>query len=80
VCAVDDEHHALFECEAFDVLRNDPVVSEVVSAAHGNVRTLMDSGSVSVVMNFISSMMDVIDGEHEGDPQGGSQADQSSPG
>ena len=81
MCAVDDEYHAIFECEAFDALRDSLMVRDIITAAAGDVRTFMFSGNVGCVMKYISAVMDMIDGVVGGGSQAlGPHADQSPPG
>lgn len=63
VCAVDDEYHAIFDCEAFDALRDSTMVRDVIAGAHGSVRAFMCSDEVSCVMKYISAIMDMVDVE-----------------
>ena len=78
-CAVDDEFHAIFECEAFAAARDASSVSGLITCAAGDVRTFMCSDAVGSVMKYISAIMDMLDGAFEGVPDG-PHADQSSSG
>jgi hypothetical protein len=60
---VDDEFHAIFECEAFEALREASLVRDVIAGADGSVRALMFSHSLDCVMKFISDAMDLIDSQ-----------------
>ena len=71
-CGVDDEKHMIFECQAFEHLRNEvtefvpgmrtftPGVRTLLNMANGNVRTFMD-GDPLIVMRYISRCMDLLD-------------------
>ena len=63
LCAVDDEYHAIFECEAFEALRDSASVRDSITGAHGDVRAFIFSGNLSCVMKYISAIMDMVDGE-----------------
>jgi hypothetical protein len=69
-CAVDDEYHAIFECEAFEHLRDSCEVRTMIAGAARDVRTFMLSGSSGNVMKYISSLMDTVDAAIErGSPE-----------
>ena len=73
-CAVDDEHHMIFECEKFTHLRNEAAVfvpgmqrfvpgpRTALHRAQGSVRHFMDSNP-HTVLHFISGCMDILDSE-----------------
>ena len=77
-CAVDDEHHMIFECERFEALRNEaaefvpgthrfvPGVRTTLTRAGGSVRRFMDSDP-HVVLRFVSKCMNVLDEEARND-------------
>ena len=78
---MDDEYHAIFECEAFEALRDSTGARDVISAAAGSVRAFMFSDHRGIVMKYISGLMDLVDFGDEGAPVVvGPQADQSAPG
>ena len=70
-CAVDDEHHMIFECESFTHLRNQATVfvpgmprfvagpRTAIIRAQGSVRQFMDSNP-HTVLNYISRCMDFL--------------------
>ena len=70
-CAVDDEHHMIFECESFTHLRNQATVfvpgmprfvagpRTALLRAQGSVRQFMDSNP-HTVLHFISRCMDIL--------------------
>ena len=62
-CAVDDEFHAIFECEAFEALRVATRVKDMIASAGGCVRAFMFSHCWDCVMKFISGVMDLIDSQ-----------------
>ena len=60
-CQVDDEHHCIFDCAAFEHLRvSVPGVQHVIASAAGCVRSFM-SGDVVVVRNYIAACMDSLE-------------------
>ena len=77
-CAVDDEHHLIFDCERFEALRNEPVefvpgthrfvpgVRTTLARSGGSVRRFMDSDP-QTVMHFISRCMEILEIETSND-------------
>ena len=60
-CPVDDEHHCIFDCAAFEHLRASiPGVQELIANSAGCVRTFM-SGEATVVRNYVAACMDTLD-------------------
>jgi len=76
-CAVDDEHHMIFDCERFAALRDFPVspvftpgarhfapsARSALISAQGSVRRFMESDYTHSVLHFISRCMDILDAE-----------------
>ena len=77
-CAVDDEHHMVFDCERFEDLRNEavefvpgtlrfvPGVRTCLVRAGGSVRRFMDSDP-QTVLHFVSRCMNVLEDEARND-------------
>ncbi len=64
-CPVDDEHHCIFDCAAFEHLRvSIPGVQELIAHAGGCVRTFM-SGDATVVRNYVAACMNAVDALRE---------------
>ena len=76
-CAVDDEHHMIFDCQKFEHLRHEvvefvpgndrhftPGVRTLITRARGCVRTFMN-GDPRIVLRFIARCMDILDAESE---------------
>ena len=73
-CAVDDEHHMIFECERFEALRNEvveftpgshrfvPGVRTALNRAGSSVRRFIESDP-RTVSHFVSKCMDILDNE-----------------
>ena len=60
-CRVDDEHHCIFECTAFEHVRvSVPGAQHLIASAAGCVRSFM-SGDAVVVRNYIAACMDILD-------------------
>lgn len=59
-CQVDDEYHMLFECEAFRHLRS-AEIQALLDQSNGSIRTFVETGDISVVHNFISDCMKLVD-------------------
>ena len=64
-CAVDDEHHMIFDCTHFQNLRggNDGLASWL-QQTHGDVRAFM-TGNKDMVRHFIYNCMEELDRIHE---------------
>ena len=77
-CAVDDEHHMIFDCERFEALRNEaaefvpgtrrytPGVRTTLNRAGGSVRRFMESDP-QTVLKFVSKCMDIVETEAHAD-------------
>lgn len=62
-CPVDDEHHMIFDCIAFEHQRTSIAgVQRLIDSAHGSVRRFM-SGDVTTVRSFIAACMEALDAQ-----------------
>jgi hypothetical protein len=60
-CAVDDEHHMIFDCTAFSGTRLEvPGVVSLLMQCEGTVRSFMSSGDTVTVLNFVAKCMDQL--------------------
>lgn len=68
-CKVDDEHHAVFECSAFQRHRTEVQgAQELIAQAGGCLRTFL-AGDVGVVSRFVSACvadLDALQGQEQG--------------
>ena len=63
-CQVDDEHHCIFDCAAFEHLRvSIPGVQHLIASAAGCVRSFM-AGDATVVRNYVAACMDALEALH----------------
>jgi len=71
-CAVDDEHHMIFDCERFEALRDaefvpgtrsfTPGVRSALNCAQGSLRRFMESDP-RIVLHFVSRCMEILEDE-----------------
>ena len=61
VCTVDDEHHMIFDCAAFELIRyNVEGARALIASADGSVRTFM-AGDMNTVRSFICGCIAELD-------------------
>ena len=62
---VDDEHHLIFGCSAFEEVRESvPGARAAIDRAQGSVRAFLADENESAVMAYVSQCMDMVDALH----------------